>query len=107
METFNVLLYDWNSKEVIPYDVIPYFVSRWKVNKSNKKNITDRESFKKWVESNSAYTFWSRCEYEFLIAPWPYNKDKDEMKKIDIHFQIMQNLDILVDLLIDELKLKL
>ena len=70
--------------------------------------------------------FWARCEYEFLMASWPFGSYnfREEMKKflknpinlddytqcfnfeniiiadmhkIDIHEQIMMNIDIIVD----------
>lgn len=106
MKTFNVLEYNFNSKKVESYDVIPYFIRRWKTDKHLKKNVVDKATFKNWVISTSQYQFWSRCEYEFLIAPWPYNKEKDTMEKIDVHYQLMQNIDILIDILIEEFKLK-
>lgn len=106
MKTFNVLEYNFNFKKVESCDVIPYFVRHWKEDKYLKKKVVDKATFKEWVISTSQYQFWSRCEYEFLIAPWPYNEEKDRMEKIDVHFQIMQNIDILVDILIEEFKLK-
>ena len=134
---FNVLLRDFNKKKPIPYDVLPYFRREWKERPYNwdkdYKNVPvkTKEELKKWIEDRSQYQFWSRCEYEFLIAKWPFggwqltedmekfiatNPDlKDnktnidmcniitkEMDVIDVHEQIMMNIDIVTDILYDE-----
>lgn len=104
--TFNVIIYDINKKTVVPYDVIPYFVYSWNKD-SLKSKVSNKEMFKTWVEKTSKYNYWARCEYEILIAPWPYIEEKDKMVKIDVHHQLIHNLDILVDILIDELELKI
>ena len=127
MKTFNVLLYKNNKVEY--YDILPYFRSEWK--QENLKNITDKEDFKQWVIGTSQYQFWARCEYEFLMASWPFGSYKinqdlnkfitsefnindyqqninfynilmQDMYKIDIHEQIMMNIDIIVDILWEE-----
>lgn len=88
--------------------------------------------FTKYDSKHSTYTFWARCQYEFLIAPWPlgsyemkkkvrqvllkenfdlgdykdsidfYNVIAYDMSKIDVHKQIMMNIDIIVDILWEE-----
>jgi hypothetical protein len=86
---------------------------------------------KEWIEKRSKYMFWARCEYEFLTAPWPfgsknitedlklflkeehdfdeyndrikfYNIIMQDMEKIDIHDQIMMNIDVITDILFNE-----
>lgn len=130
MTQFNVLLYDFNRREVKVYDVLPYFRTFWK-DSHTKKEIVDKLSFKAWVEKMSQYQFWARCEYEFLMAPWPIGSKKTsealenfltpefnindykqnidfwniitrDFYKIDIHQQIMMNIDIITDLLYKE-----
>lgn len=137
---FNVLLLDWNSKEVVPYDVLPYFRNCWKSKyykdeiskikefKSKNKRITLLKDF---IERRSLYMFWAKCEYEFLVAPWPFGSkqmyedlkefwkecpnidDYDnrikldniiikDMEKIDIHKQIMMNIETITDILYKE-----
>lgn len=99
-----------------------------------KEKVVDRVSLKEWIIRASQYTFWARCEYECLIGPWPYGSknisDKitslldsnfditdysqnidfyniviSDMQKIDIHEQILMNIDIITDILFDEFKL--
>lgn len=127
---FNVLLRDFNKKKPIPYDVLPYFRREWE-ERYKDIPVKTKEDLKKWIKDLSQYQFWSRCEYEFLIAKWPFggwqltedmekfiatNPDlKDnktnidmcniitkEMDVIDVHEQIMMNIDIVTDILYDE-----
>ena len=136
LNKFKVLNFKYHKKE--EYDVLPYFRNCWvdkgTYNKSIKKNIKTKDDLKKWVISKSQYMFWARCEYEFLMASWPFgtynmrqelkeflakNPNLDDMskyvdisniitqdmEKIDIHQQIMMNIDIIVDILYKEFKL--
>lgn len=134
---FNVIEYDWNRRDIRHYDILPYFRDTWKSKKFNfdKENVTDKETLKEWIKRSSRYRFWARCEYEFLIAPWPfgskrinekikellksdfniddrsqnihfYNAIMTDMQKIDIHEQIMMNIDVIADILYDEFKIE-
>lgn len=138
---FNVLIYKQGKVEY--YDVLPYFRNCWKVKyykeqvskiKETKSENKRRELLKEFIKSKSQYMFWARCEYEFLMASWPFGsyRMKEEMKKflqspinlddytqclnfeniiiadmhkIDVHDQIMMNIDILIDILYKEFKL--
>jgi hypothetical protein len=122
---FNVIVYDFNSKEFKSYDVIPYFLNCYKKERPKPKTLKEIKDF---IIRKSQYMFWSRCEWEILLAPWPYGsfnikeqlktfvKDNpelnledysisnkfyniitSEMIKIDVHQQIMSNIDIVVD----------
>lgn len=106
---FNVLEYNWNTRKPSYYNVIPYFKNNWNNKKSNfeKEKVKDKKTLKEWIERASQYQYWARCEYEFLMGPWPYREDTiiNDLKKIDIHEQIMMNIDILTDLLYSEFKL--
>lgn len=102
-KTFNVLMWDFNHDELIHYDVLPYLREVIEENlKRKNKNIKVIKSFddlKELIEKESMYRYWSRCEYEMIIHGWPVQK-KDY--KIDIHEQIMMNIDVISDILFDE-----
>lgn len=135
MKTFKVLLH--NNNKIEHYDVLPYFRNCWKEKKYQKKEkqeIKESKSkglLKKWIIDRSRYMYWARCEYECLIAHWPfgsyrikedlkkffasefdiekiednikfYNIIMQDMCKIDIHEQIMMNIDIITDILAEE-----
>lgn len=128
---FNVIEYDWNQKKPKPYNVLPYFRDVWRSRKTNfeKEKVHDKETLKEWIVKASQYMFWARCEFEFLIAPWPFGSyqlrqelktientpidyDKliniimQDMKKIDIHEQILMNIDIITDILYKEFRIR-
>lgn len=141
LKKFKVLNYNMGKKT--EYDVLPYFRDCWKAKyykeqvskiKETKSENKRRELLKEFIKSKSQYMFWARCEYEFLMASWPFgsyrlrNEMKDflknpvnlddntqclnfeniiiaDMDKIDIHEQIMMNIDIIVDILFEEFKL--
>ena len=133
---FHVLEYNFTTKKVGYYDVLPYFRRCWKDKKFNfdKKDVKSKDDLKNWVKRASHYQYWARCEYEFLIASWPFGSHKitedmksflkkeinlddykqnidfyniilQDMEKIDIHEQIMMNIDIITDILAVELKI--
>ena len=99
---FNVLLWDINAKTIIAYDVLPYFQKCWKKQR-NKENFQVFGDYKQFIDNWAKYRFWSRCEYEFIISPWP---PSEEQLKIDIYDQIKMNLDLLTEVFIKSLKLK-
>ena len=130
---FNVLEYNFTTKKVDYYDVLPYFRSCWKDKRFNfdKKDIKSKDDLKNWIARSSHYQYWARCEYEFLIASWPFgsyqfkqdmsellkqgvnldninenikfsNTITREMCKIDIHEQIMMNIDVITNILYEE-----
>ena len=125
---FNVLLYSFSTHKVEHYDVIPYFINSWNENRFDKDQIKSKEDLKSWIKMASQYQFWARCQYESLLAAWPFGTKKmtddikkliasgvdisvyqynidlmniitQDMVKIDIHDQIMMNIDVVTDLL--------
>lgn len=116
---------------------MPYFRREWKIRpfgrdeKYKKIPVTTKPQLREWVDAFAKYQFWSRCQYEFLMAQWPFgthkmsdeirhyvkanpdaNKEKDDiqlcniiikdMVKIDVYEQIRMNIDVIVDILYDE-----
>ena len=118
---FNVIGYDINKKEFVPYNIIPYLISQYQ-KETNKPKTFDE--FKEFVKKKSMYQWWSRCEYEIVLGPWPYTlspserakeednveawkehwkKHLDECHKIDVHYQVMMNLDVITTLVMDNI----
>lgn len=119
MTKFNVLTWNFNTDKLEHYDVIPYFVECYKerVERSEDETIKHDidnypeykahfgvpetiDEFKKFVEDESMYMFWSRCEWEMIIHGWPVQREE---YKIDVHEQIMMNIDVIADILYKEL----
>lgn len=97
MKSFYVIVYDINRKTFIPYDVIPYL-------KKCYYEATDKpetlEEFKNFVERQSMYQWRSRCEYEIILLDWP---SQCQQKKIDVHYQVMTNLDAVTKVLMESI----
>lgn len=100
IKSFNVIYQNFNAQKFEPYDVIPYFIDKYKeLNlKSRPKTF---EEFKEFIKKESLYMFWARCEYEIIIAGWP---NKETQEKWDIHRQIMMNIDLVTRLVMESIK---
>ena len=117
--SFYVLMWDFNDDVLIHYDVMPYlrdcYKERVKMDKKylRRKNCdTESKSYKKYyktpatldefkefIKAESMYQYWSRCQYEMIVHGWPVRKND---YKIDIHEQIMMNIDIISDIFLKE-----
>lgn len=124
MKSFNVINFNFNAKQFEAYDVIPYFVNSYndRVQKYHEIELeasmskTQKEfdeykdvleywkipvsfhEFKKFIQDEARYQFWSRCEYEIILVDWPCQKTEE---KWDIYDQIMMNLDIITQIVMD------
>ena len=127
---FYVLNEDINTHKFEAYDVMPYFVREYEDIKPKSKRPKTFGEFRQFVEGKSLYRYWARCEYEILLGSWPFgshkmhtqikeflatNPDLDsiggrikfdniimrDMEKIDVHKQIMMNIDIVTKVLMD------
>ena len=65
---FNVLIMNFNNKKIEPYNVLPYLRNVWKKKKFyygdefEKIEVNTKETLKEWIEQESRYQFWARCE---------------------------------------------
>lgn len=96
MKQFNVIVEEINSRKFVPYDVIPYLNRCYQEKKDKPKTF---EEFKTFIEKESMYQWWSRCEYEIILKDWPNGGIE---KKIDVHQQVMMNIDIITEILMEE-----
>lgn len=106
MNKFYVINWDVNKKKFAPYDIMPYLRSTYDDYKKRKDNEyfklpKTKEEFKKFVDKELMYQFWGRCEYEIILVDWPC-QTKEE--KIDIYQQCKLNIDIIVNLLMEDVK---
>lgn len=102
MKSFNVLTFDVNTNKVVPYDIMPYLIRTYNEVKEKKYKPlpTTFEEFRKFVQDEAKYQWWSRCEYEIILVDWPC-KRKEE--KWDVYGQVILNLDIVTNLLMENL----
>ena len=116
---FNVLMWDFNRDEIEHYDVLPYFRNAFKERKNRSKGkriqkIMEKnpdtkkyygvpatwEELKEFIKNESQYQFWSNTTYEMIVHGWPVRKND---YKIDVHEQVMMNIDTITDILYKEL----
>lgn len=100
MTQFNVLNYDINRQKFKAYDIMPYLIDCYKKEKKKPKTF---EEFKDFIEKQSLYMYWSRCEYEIILVDWPCQKVEE---KWDVYDQIMMNIDVITDIVMKECKPK-
>lgn len=101
VKSFNVILYDPNKNKFVQYDVIPYFVNCYKSQKKNKP--VTYEEMKTFITSRSMYQFWARCQYEVILSDWPCGENTH---KLDVHEQVMNNIDLVTTIVINNLPKK-
>ena len=117
---FNVLTWDFNGDKLEHYDVLPYFRDCYADRKKKAKGkriqkiLAENPGMKKYygvpvtleemkdfVMDESRYMFWSRCEWEMIVHGWPVRKND---YKIDVHEQVMMNLDTIAEILWEEIE---
>ena len=118
-KAFNVLTGDFNRDHIEHYDVLPYLRNCYQERKKKAKGKRiqkimsenpdmrkyyavpeTRDELKKFIEGESQYQYWSRCEYEMIVHGWPVSKND---YKIDVHEQVMMNIDTVTDILWKEI----
>ena len=97
MKSFFVINYNINKKVFEPYDIMPHLIETYKKEKNKSK---DHNSIKEFIKSEAMYMWWSRCEYEIILADWPSTK---HLEKWDIYKQILMNIDIITDIFIENI----
>ena len=99
---FKVIVDNVNTKQFEFYDVIPYFIRCYEDTKKVNRPKT-YEEFKSFIERWSMYMYWARCQYELVLKPWVGHKKE---KKVDVHWQLMNNLDLVTSILMLNLGFK-
>ena len=115
---------DWNGKKIEPFNVFNHSRFYEDVKKYLKKCET-KEEFAEELRKSLAWCYWSKCEWETIIASFPARITKEELyrlnkefktdtekyghepysmwvspavgKKVDVYEQVMLNWDIFVD----------
>jgi len=117
---FNVLTWDFNGDKLECYDVLPYFRGCYAERKKKAKGKRIQKimaenpdmkkyygvpatfgEFKEFIKDESMYMYWSRCEWEIIVHGWPVRKND---YKIDVHEQVMMNIDTIADILWKEIE---
>lgn len=98
MKSFFVINYNINKKVFEPYDIMPHLIETYKKEKNKSKEYN---SIKEFIISEARYMWWSRCEYEIILADWPSTKYSE---KWDVYDQIEMNIDVITSLFIENIE---
>lgn len=101
---YNVILYDWNKRDIRNYNVLSCLDLKEINKKILKKEILNRDEFKEYLKGKFMYYYWSKAEYEILVGD--LTGREDTFKKIDVYSQIEMNLDLITDYIIQEMKIE-
>lgn len=71
MLSWNVYIGDFNSGKIKCWNIFNHWFFYDSCVKAKKKYKDNMEGFAEDVRSNLMYYFWSKCEYEVVIQPWP------------------------------------
>ena len=99
---FYVINYDVNKREFIHYNIMDYLVRCYEEIKKNDRPTTFDE-FKDFVDKKSSYMYAYRCEYEIILQDL---LSRGTSKKIDIYWQIKQNIDTITQTLMKNVGVK-
>ena len=100
---FKVIVDNVNTEKFEFYDVMPYFIRCYDEAKKRKKQPKTYEEFKEFIKGKSMYMYCGRCEWEIVLKPWVGNSKE---KKVDVHWQLMHNLDLVTSILMLNLGFK-
>ena len=82
--------HSWNEDKIEPFNVFDHGSFLEDCKKNAKKNIHDYDAFCEQLRRDAMYFFWSKCEWEIIIAPWIRRKEDIEIK-IDVFDQLKLN----------------
>lgn len=88
-----VLNYDFNRKKMESFNIFNSSNFLWGVSKALK----EYESFGKFkgeIDNSLKYSFWSKSEYEIACGDL-FVSDINDLEKIDVYFQMKDNVDVL------------
>lgn len=106
MVEYRVITWDFSTDRVEHYNIMPYLYRRLE-EKRKKKQITledlTLERLKEFIDNESKYQFWARCEYEVILSSWP-PRENGRKHKMDVYEQIHMNLDNIAKLMYDDLQ---
>lgn len=86
---FYVINEDFTNGVFGKHDVMPYLIGCYKETKKDERPKTFDEC-KNFIASKSRYMYWARCQYEVVLK----QLIGDKSMKIDIHWQLMHNIDV-------------
>ena len=106
MIEYKVITWNFNTDRVEHYDIMPYLYRRLE-EKRKKRQIALKdltlERLKEFIDTESKYQFWARCQYEVILFSFP-PRENGHKHKMDVYEQIHMNLDNIAKLMYDDLQ---
>lgn len=106
MVEYRVITWDFSTDRVEHYDIMPYLYRRLEEKRKKRQIILKDltfEKLKKFIDDESKYQFWARCQYEVILSSWP-PRENGRKHKMDVYEQIHMNLDNIAKLMYDDLQ---
>ena len=91
---WNVYYHDINRRKMTTFNIFNHYGFRRAVKEAIKKH-RKKDEFIEQLKRELMYFFWSKSEYEIIIAPWVGGDREKEAEKIDIYEQVMMNYALL------------
>lgn len=93
---WNVMLFDYNQGKTVPYNVFNNSTFS-----SDVAKLLSSQHHRGFISAEldrmAMYSFWGRCEYEFIASDWPPSGREE---KVDVYSQLKMNWDRFVDYVI-------
>ena len=99
---FFVMNEDQEKKKFYKFDIMTHLVRQYKAMRAIDRPRKFGEC-KAFIERISMKEFWLRREYEVVLSPLT---GSTPTKKIDIHYQILMNLDVITSLFMQNVGLR-
>ena len=91
---WNVYYYNYNSRKVETHNVFNHWRFIEYSAKAIKKYKDDKKSLEEQIRRELMYYYWSKYEWEVIVAPFTSNPKEEEEKKLDVYEQVMLNWNI-------------
>lgn len=92
---WNVVRHDISQDRIVAYNIFRHESFKTET-QNNLAKCTSKEAFERALKTSLRYYFWSKSEWEVLIAPWCGNQVKDPVK-VDAYWQVMMNWNTFLD----------
>lgn len=97
---WNVYRENINTRKIIPFNIFSHHFFTLGCAKAVRECV-DKNDFTDKIKSELMYYYWSKCEWEILLASWTRPEDTKTQVKIDVYLQVMLNFNHFIDYLWD------
>lgn len=104
--SYSAIIVDFNTKKVEKINILRKDLLE-EIKKSYKKGLLlSLDDLIQIISSNLKYHYWSRAEYETMIGGL-FEENPKNFTKIDIYYQLKDNIPFIANMINDELGLNL